>query len=89
MAKMKQTALNSNANSDQSQQNGTTVASGGKQETTDIQRWRLLDEGGRQTWHYLETSEEVNAWPQSSADKYHLGLPLVSFTPPPRPPQCH
>ncbi|KAK4948501.1 hypothetical protein LTR28_007429, partial [Elasticomyces elasticus] len=44
-------------------------------EKTDYSRWRLLDERGRQTWHYLRTDEEVRKWPQSIADKYHLGLP--------------
>lgn len=59
-------------------QNGSTVPPSSKDEATDIQRWRLLDERGRQTWHYLETEEEVEAWPQSTADRYFLGLPLVS-----------
>lgn len=44
---------------------------------TDYSRWRLLDEKGRQTWHYLEDDEEVKKWPQSTADKYFLGLPTV------------
>jgi lanosterol synthase len=44
---------------------------------TDYSRWRLLDEKGRQTWHYLEDDEEVKNWPQSIADKYFLGLPTV------------
>ena len=46
-------------------------------QVTDIDRWRLLDERGQQTWHYLETDVEVKAWPQSLADRYHLGLPIV------------
>lgn len=82
MARTKQTVLNGNTGGDQKYQNGTTVASIGKQDTTDIQRWRLLDEAGRQTWYYLETDEKVKAWPQSTADRYHLGLPLVNSTPP-------
>jgi hypothetical protein len=49
-------------------------------QATDITRWRLLDECGRQTWHYLTTDEAVQAWPQSIADKHFLGLPLVSMT---------
>jgi len=49
----------------------------GGDEKTDYTRWRLLDERGRQTWHYLETDEQVKNWPQSAADKYHLGLPTV------------
>jgi lanosterol synthase len=44
---------------------------------TDYSRWRLLDERGRQTWHYLEDDEDAREWPQSTADKYYLGLPLV------------
>lgn len=44
---------------------------------TDLRRWRLLDERGRQTWHYLTTDKEIEAWPQTVADKHHLGLPLV------------
>lgn len=44
---------------------------------TDYTRWRLLDDRGRQTWHYLEDDEDVKKWPQSTADKYFLGLPLV------------
>jgi hypothetical protein len=46
-------------------------------EKTDYSRWRLLDESGRQTWHYLTDDSEVKKWPQSVADKYHLGLPTV------------
>jgi hypothetical protein len=44
---------------------------------TDYSRWRLLDESGRQTWHYLTDDSKVKEWPQSVADKYHLGLPTV------------
>ncbi len=46
-------------------------------ERTDYSRWRLLDDKGRQTWHYLVDDEQVKEWPQSKADKYFLGLPLV------------
>ncbi|PQE28585.1 lanosterol synthase protein [Rutstroemia sp. NJR-2017a WRK4] len=45
------------------------------QERTDYSRWRMLDEKGRQTWHYLEDDEDAQEWPQSTADKYFLGLP--------------
>ena len=48
---------------------------------TDLTRWRLLDERGRQTWHYLRTDEEIKEWPQSIADRHHLGLPLVWLPP--------
>jgi lanosterol synthase len=47
-------------------------------EKTDHTRWRLKDVRGCQTWHYLETDEEVEAWPQSKADKYFLNLGTVS-----------
>lgn len=46
-------------------------------ERTNHTRWRCLDEKGRQTWRYLEDDEDVKEWPQSKADKYFLGLPLV------------
>jgi hypothetical protein len=49
-------------------------------EKTDYSRWRLLDEHGRHTWHYLTTDEEIKAWPQTVADKFHLGLPTVSLS---------
>lgn len=45
---------------------------------TDQTLWRLKDDHGRQTWHYL-TPEEAKEWPQSFADKYFLNLPLVSY----------
>ena len=44
---------------------------------TDYSRWRLLDDRGRQTWHYLENDEENEKWPQTVTDKYFLGLPTV------------
>lgn len=49
------------------------------QERTDYSRWRLLDERGRQTWHYLEDDEDAAEWPQTTADKYFLGLPTVGI----------
>ncbi|KGO43305.1 Terpenoid cyclases/protein prenyltransferase alpha-alpha toroid [Penicillium expansum] len=42
---------------------------------TDYSRWRLVDEEGRQTWRYLESDVENQEWPQTIADKYHLGIP--------------
>jgi len=45
--------------------------------TTDRTRWRMLDDEGRHTWHYLEDDKKAQKWPQSYADKYYLGLPLV------------
>jgi len=50
-------------------------------ETTDHSRWRMRDDQGRHTWHYLEDDEAVKDWPQTYADKYYLGLPLVSNLP--------
>ena len=87
----KQTVLNGNGNANKPEKhlNGFTAAWINNSDTTDIQRWRLLDEAGQQTWHYLETDEEVKVWPQSTADRYFLGLPLVNFTPAPFSLQCH
>ena len=45
---------------------------------TDHSRWRLRDDRGRQTWHYLEDDGELKQWPQSVADKHFLGLDTVS-----------
>ncbi|KAK5552844.1 Lanosterol synthase erg7A [Exophiala xenobiotica] len=42
---------------------------------TDRSRWRLHDVSGRHTWHYLKSDQEIQEWPQTTADKYHLGLP--------------
>lgn len=50
---------------------------------TDRTRWRMLDEKGRHTWHYLEEDEAVKKWPQSIADKYYLGLDTVRCNPTP------
>jgi lanosterol synthase len=52
-------------------------------EKTDYSRWRLKDDRGCQTWHYLETDEDMKAWPQSTADKYFLDLETVSLRLPP------
>lgn len=46
---------------------------------TDLTRWRMLNDDGRQTWHYLKTDEEVKKWPQSVADKWYLGLDTASL----------
>ncbi|KAL8704534.1 MAG: hypothetical protein Q9201_002308 [Fulgogasparrea decipioides] len=61
-----------------------TYTGGAALQHTDIQRWRLLDERGRQTWHYLKFDDEIKSWPQSIADKYFLGLP-TGLPPLPRP----
>ncbi|KAF2858582.1 ERG7, lanosterol synthase [Piedraia hortae CBS 480.64] len=41
---------------------------------TDHTRWRLKDDDGRQTWHYLTSEAELRQWPATTADKYFLGL---------------
>jgi lanosterol synthase len=58
---------------------GHTVISSRQDERTDKTRWRLKDEQGRHTWHYLETDEQINEWPQSVVDKHHLGLDTVGI----------
>ena len=52
------------------------------QETfTDYKRWRLLvNDGGRHTWHYLRTDEEVENWPQNEVDRFWLGLKTVRIS---------
>lgn len=50
-------------------------------DSTDYSRWRLkADDNGRHVWHYLKSDEECAAWPQSTYDKYWLGLDTVSKT---------
>jgi len=44
---------------------------------TDHTRWRMKNVDGRQTWHYLESDEQLKAWPMTSADKYYLGQDTV------------
>lgn len=44
---------------------------------TDVTRWRCKDDEGRLTWHYLADDEAAKEWPQTYADKYYLGQPLV------------
>ncbi|KAK3071224.1 hypothetical protein LTR53_009005 [Teratosphaeriaceae sp. CCFEE 6253] len=41
---------------------------------TDPYRWRLRDDRGIQTWHYLQTDEEAKRWPMTAADKHFQGL---------------
>jgi hypothetical protein len=46
--------------------------------STDLSRWRLLvSDGGRHTWHYLRTEEELANWPQNEVDKFWLGVETV------------
>lgn len=53
------------------------------EDKTDRTRWRMQDEKGRHTWHYLEDDEALKEWPQSTADKYYLGLDTVCRPCPP------
>ncbi|GAB7360754.1 hypothetical protein MBLNU230_g0628t1 [Neophaeotheca triangularis] len=55
--------------------NSTTTEKTPEPAKTDLTRWRLRIDNGRQTWHYLTTQSEVASWPQTTADKFHLGLP--------------
>jgi lanosterol synthase len=50
---------------------------------TDYTKWRLVDDHGRQTWEYLEDDKAAEAWPQSTATKWHLGMETVG-TPKPQ-----
>lgn len=51
-------------------------------ETVDRSRWRLeVGQDSRHVWHYLKTDQQLKDWPQSTADKYYLGLPTVSPRP--------
>ncbi|CAG8730053.1 31988_t:CDS:10, partial [Racocetra persica] len=43
-------------------------------ETTDKSRWRLEVDHGKQTWHYLESNDEIKNWSQTACDRYWLGL---------------
>ena len=80
MTKARQLALNGTSLTDSEKlPNGLSDIT--TQSATDLTRWRLLDERGRHTWHYLTTDEAVQAWPQSFADKLLLGLALVCFYP--------
>jgi len=46
---------------------------------TDYSRWRLENVRGCQIWKYMESDEACEKWPQSVADKYHLGMETVSL----------
>lgn len=64
-------------------ESGASTSTGYKkprlQQRTDYTRWRMLDEKGRHTWHYLDDDEDAKEWPQTTADKYFLGLPTVGL----------
>lgn len=46
-------------------------------EPVDRARWRMKSDDGRHTWHFLDDDDAAKKWPQSYADKWYLGLPLV------------
>lgn len=74
----KQAALDEKPTNDGKQRNSDVCINAIElDEPTDLHRWRLLDERGRQTWHYMTTDNDFKAWPQTIADRYHLSLPLV------------
>lgn len=45
---------------------------------TDVTRWRMKDDDGTHTWHYLADEAAAKEWPQSDADKWYLGIPMAS-----------
>lgn len=45
---------------------------------TDLRRWRLRCIEGVHNWQYL-SEDEASPAPQSFAEKYFLGLPIVSL----------
>lgn len=50
----------------------------GEKPFTDYSRWRLVvNDGGRHTWEYLRTENEIKRWPQTDLDKFWLGLKMV------------
>ncbi|KAF2274408.1 lanosterol synthase [Westerdykella ornata] len=59
---------------------------GRQDEKTDRTRWRMKNDGGVHTWHYL-SEEEAARWPMSRADKWYLGMDTGAPTlPPPKTP---
>ena len=71
-----------NGNEHTTKQNGQTILNSNNSNTvndhaeeTDLTRWRVKDEDGRHTWHYLRDDEACKAWPQDTPTKYFLGLP--------------
>jgi lanosterol synthase len=57
------------------------AAKGGvKENKTDHTRWRLQNDRGCHIWHYLGSEEEAKKWPQSTAEKWYLGMDTVSTT---------
>ena len=62
--------------------NALDIAPTPEQPFTDYTRWRLrVGDYGRQTWHYLQTDEEVAKWPQTEVERFWLGLKTVRLLP--------
>lgn len=43
-------------------------------ERTELSRWRVQDNEGRHLWHYLEDDADLQDWPITTQDKFHLGI---------------
>ncbi|KAF2754907.1 lanosterol synthase [Pseudovirgaria hyperparasitica] len=86
----KSTANGIHAKEMKSKANGIHANNTDVDSRTDHTRWRLKDDRGAQTWHYLDSDDELEKWPQSIADKYHLGLPtnLPDLPPAKTPLEC-
>ena len=50
-------------------------------EKTDYTKWRMKNDRGCQTWHYMDSEEEEKAWPQTTADRHFLGMDTVRIPP--------
>ncbi|KAK5071511.1 Lanosterol synthase erg7A [Lithohypha guttulata] len=57
------------------QLNGHAQSSAANEQKMDYSKWRIKDENGRHTWHYLDSEEQIRQWPQDVSTKYFLGLP--------------
>jgi lanosterol synthase len=63
--------------------NALDIAPTAEMPFTDYTRWRLhVGDGGRQTWHYLQTDEELERWPQTEVERFWLGMKTVRLWPP-------
>ena len=75
---MRQTNGNANGHAKSNGAIKSTARTGAQVTGTDHSRWRMKNDRGTQTWQYLESDEEVKEWPQSTADKWYLGMDTVS-----------
>jgi hypothetical protein len=44
---------------------------------TDLSRWRLVNDKGRHSWHYLAPYQDPEKWPMTIPEKWYLGLEMV------------